>query len=240
MGHGAEVEIPHGENDPFVKRVALSVAVFAVVLALAAAGGNNAGKDMLMNQMKASDERAKYQTLANNEWNQYQSKRQREVSYIQEREALEQEFGPLPTEEAEGLAKKYEAAQKDRSQLPAEASDRRRQKLGFVTVKLAEYQKDKEELSKKAKEYEKELDTQTKKYETARDLSHKKDPFFEMAELLLQIGIVLASVAMLSKARWAFLTGCVLAACGLFLTVMGYFFPEVPLPFVGGGGEPGH
>lgn len=240
MSRHADVEMPHDENDPFVKRVALSIAVFAVVLALAAAGGNNAGKDMMMNQMKASDERAKFQLLASNEWSRYQAKVQREVLYMQEREELEQTFAPLKAEEAEGLAKLYEAGQKDRSKQPAELSERRKQRLGFVTVKLTEYKKEKEELSTQAKAYESQLVTETKKFEADRDLAHKKDPFFDMAELLLQIGIVLASVAMLSKARWAFLAGCVLAVGGLVLTVMGYFFPEVPIPFLTGGEPQSH
>ena len=214
MSH-AEVELPHGESDPFVKRVALSVAVFAVVLALAGAGGRNANKDLMMNQMKAG-----------NEWNRYQAKVQREVLYMQERETLEQEFGPLKSDESEELAKRYETGQKDRTKQPAEAGERRKQRLGFITGKLAEYKKEKEELS-----------TQAKKYEADRDLAHKKDPFFEMAELLLQIGIVLASVAMLSKARWAFVAGCALGVVGLVLTIFGYFFPETPIPLLTGGGE---
>lgn len=235
MGSHAEVEVPHDENDPFVKRVAMSVAVFAVVLTLAAAGGNNAGKDMMMNQLKAGDARAKYQLLASNEWSRYQAKTQREVQYMQERENLEQEFGSLKAEEAEGLAKLYEAGQKDPTKQPADNSERRKQRLGFVTVKLVEYKKEKEELSTQAKAYESELATKTEKYEAERDQAHKKDPFFEMAELLLQIGIVLASVAMLSKARWAFIGGCVLGVGGLVLTVMGYYFPDVPIPFLTGG-----
>jgi hypothetical protein len=215
--------------------VALSIAVFAVVLALAGAGGNNAGKDMMMNQAKAGDARAKYQMLASNEWNRYQAKVQREVQYTQEREHLEQEFGSLKAEEAEGLATLYDAGQKDRTKQPIEATERRKQRLGFVTVKLTEYKKEKEELFTQARAYESELVTETKKFEADRDLAHKRDPYFDMAELLLQIGIVLASVAMLSKARWAFLAGIVLAVGGLVLTVMGYFFPEVPIPFLTGG-----
>ncbi|MCU0704679.1 MAG: DUF4337 domain-containing protein [Fimbriiglobus sp.] len=218
-GHGAEVEVPHSENDPFVKKVALSVALFAVVLTLAAAGGKKAGNEMMMGQMQAS-----------NEWNRYQAKVQREVLYMQEREMLEQTFGPIKKEEAEELAKKYEAAQKDRAKLPAEASERQRQRLAFITVKLAEYEDDKGKLTKQAKEYEK-----------SRDEAHKRDPFFEFAELLLQIGIVLLSVAMLSKARWAFAGGCILAVGGLALTLMGYFTPDVSIPFLTSGAshEPG-
>ena len=36
-GHGAEV--PHEAHDPFTKRVALTVAIYAVILAVAGLGG---------------------------------------------------------------------------------------------------------------------------------------------------------------------------------------------------------
>lgn len=81
-GHGAEVEIPHGETDPFTKKVAFSVALFAVVLAVAGVSGKGAGKDMLTNQLDAS-----------NRWNQYQAKADRELSYNQEQETYEQLIG---------------------------------------------------------------------------------------------------------------------------------------------------
>ncbi len=80
----AEIELPNPHEakeraeDPFTKMVALSVAIYAVVLAIAAAGGNNAGKDMLMEQQKAS-----------NSWAQYQSKAIREALYINESERIE-------------------------------------------------------------------------------------------------------------------------------------------------------
>ncbi len=216
MGSHAEVEMPHDENDPFVKRVALSIAVFAVVLALAAAGGNNAGKDMMKNQLSAS-----------NEWNQYQAKRLREGSFETEKEQMDQQFGPLarPKDigEAKKVTKEYEAALKE-EKLSADPNERRKARHRYLAAKLSEYEDDKAKLTEKAK-----------KFEADRDLAHKKDPFFDTAELLLQIGIVLASVAMLSKARWAFVAGCVLGVGGLVLTVMGYFFPDVAIPFLTGG-----
>lgn len=189
--HGAEVEVPHDENDPFVKRVALSVAVFAVVLALAGAGGHNASKDMMMNQLQAT-----------NVWNQYQAKRQREVLYEQQKEQLQSEL-----EEAKGR--------------PVEEADRKKHRLEQVEAKLKEYEDEKKELFKKANEFQAE-----------RDKAQKKDPYFDAAELLLQLAIVLASVAMLSKARWAFAAACVLAAGGLLFTLDGYF-PVVNVPFIG-------
>jgi hypothetical protein len=179
-GPGAEVEVPHDESDPYIKKVALSVAIYAVVLVLAGAGGSNAGKDMLMGQMQAS-----------NEWSRYQAKVLREVMLTQERESLEQ-F--------------------------TELSERQKQRLAFITAKLAEYKKEKEEISDEAK-----------KNEGERDVAHRKDPYFDFAEMVLQIGVVLASISMLSKARWPYLVSLLCCVVGVFLTLNGYFlFARVP------------
>src|SRR5688572_19189305 len=80
----AEVELPDPKeaeeksHDPFTKMVALCVAVYAVVLAVTALGGNNAMKEMLMAQQKAS-----------NHWSYYQAKNMRENMYLLEAEKLE-------------------------------------------------------------------------------------------------------------------------------------------------------
>jgi len=63
----AEVELPNPEElrehaaDRFGRRVALVTAVFAVLLAIAALGGNHAMKEMLLAQQKSSDQWAFYQ-----------------------------------------------------------------------------------------------------------------------------------------------------------------------------------
>ena len=63
----AEVELPNPEElherrgDHFSRRVALVTAVFAVLLAIAALGGNHAMKEMLLAQQKSSDQWAFYQ-----------------------------------------------------------------------------------------------------------------------------------------------------------------------------------
>lgn len=180
MPEAAEVELPRDELDPFVKRVAFSVAVYAVILAVAGSGGNNAGEDMLSEQISAS-----------NRWAQFQAKAVREAIYINDLEKFEleqQKGGMTPQAEAKLLS----------------SMDR-------VKAKLADYKKDKEEISALAKGHE-----------DARDTASKKDGYFDFAELLLQIAIVLASVAMLSKARWAFYASLALVAVGLFFTVNGY------------------
>ena len=180
MGHGAEVELPHDEHDPFVKRIALCVAIYAVILAIAGAGGKNAGKDMISEQIEAS-----------NRWAQYQAKSVREAIYINdfEKYELEKEKGGMSPESESKLVKSMERVKK----------------------KIEDYKKDKEEIKAKAEGHE-----------AARDKAHKKDSYFDFAELLLQIAIVLASVAMLSKTRWSFLLSVALVAVGLLFTLNGY------------------
>lgn len=202
-GHGAEVEVPHDEHDPFVKKVGLSVAIFAVILAVAGAGGKNAGKDMMSAQMDAM-----------NEYSQYQAKSQREVMYLQERESLESVVS-VPEGKQDEMAKQYEAALKDRKLMPQDQAERQRMRLAFITTKLSEYVGEKKKLDEKGKEYIAE-----------RKLAHRKDGYFDYAELFLQLGIVLASISMLSKARWPYSISLLLAVIGLTLTLGGFVIPS--------------
>src|SRR6266498_4805585 len=68
MAH--EVELPNPEEliekaeSRFGRRVALVTAVFAVILAIASLGGNNAMKEMLLAQQQSSDQWSFYQAKA--------------------------------------------------------------------------------------------------------------------------------------------------------------------------------
>ena len=63
-----EVELPNTEEleemrgKRFTKRVALTTAIFAVMLAITSLGGNNAMKEMLLAQQQSSDQWAFYQS----------------------------------------------------------------------------------------------------------------------------------------------------------------------------------
>jgi len=63
----AEVEVPNPEElhergeKTFSRRVALTTAIYAIVLSIAATGGNNAVKEMLLAQQQSSDQWAFYQ-----------------------------------------------------------------------------------------------------------------------------------------------------------------------------------
>ena len=181
----AEIEIPNPHEvkekaeDPFARTVALFVAVYAVMLAIASLGGHNAGKEMMMEQQMAS-----------NKWAQYQAKAIREALYQNDEEKLDLDIAKGMTGEANAKAEKMAAR---------------------IKKKLEEYKKDKEEISKEAKHHEHE-----------RDIASARDPFFDFAEVALQIAIVLASVAMLSGKRWAFIASLVLALGGMALAANGY------------------
>ena len=80
----AEVELPNTEEleeakgKTFTKRVALTTAIFAVMLAITSLGGNNAMKEMLLSQQQASDQ-----------WSFYQAKVLREHLYRNQKLRLE-------------------------------------------------------------------------------------------------------------------------------------------------------
>jgi hypothetical protein len=64
----AEIELPKIEElerlktRTFEQRVALTTSIFAVLLAIASLGGNNATKEMLLSQQQSSDQWAFYQS----------------------------------------------------------------------------------------------------------------------------------------------------------------------------------
>jgi hypothetical protein len=72
-----------------------------------------------------------------------------------------------------------------------------------------------------------------KKHEAERDVALRKDPYFDYAEVLLQIAIVIASVSMLANSRLVFVFSIVLALGGAFLTYNGYTL-KFALPFLEG------
>jgi len=184
----AEVELPNLEEleeiraKTFTKRVALTTAFFAVLLAITSLGGNNAMKDMLLSQQQASDQ-----------WAFYQSKALREHFYKTnglriEADLLERGAGMKPA--AKTL---YEAMLKD-----MRAEEKR---YGQEKMKIEE---------------------EAKHLEAERDKNLIKDPYFDYAEVLLQISIVMASISILAVSRQIFYFAIVSASIGTIMMLNGY------------------
>ena len=196
----AEIELPNPEElhergeDRFGRRVALVTAVYAVMLAIASLGGNNAMKEMLLAQQLSSDQ-----------WAFYQAKVIREHLYRAQKLRLEADLlerGPSIKPEVR------------------EALDALRQKFAEEEKR---YGAEKKDIEKTAKHLEHE-----------RDVNRNKDPYFDYAEVLLQIAIVMASISILSKSRPMFFFSLALAAGGALLAVNGFTL-LVTIPFFHGG-----
>ena len=193
----AEVELPNPEElkekaeRSFSRRVALVTAIYAVILAIASLGGNNAMKEMLLAQQQSSDQWAFYQAKVIRE-HQYRAQKMRLEVELAERSPL---LKPEVRQRHEELLKKFAEEEK-------------------------RYNAEKKDIEKDAK-----------KLEYERDRNREKDPYFDYAEVLLQIAIVMASVSILATSRPLFVFSLALALGGALLTVNGYtlFFR---LPFL--------
>jgi hypothetical protein len=195
-----EVELPNPEeleelkNKSFTRRVAITTAVYAVMLAIAALGGNNAMKELLLAQQQSSDQ-----------WAFYQAKVIREHGYRMQQKRLEVDLAERGSSLAPEVRQQYEAL-------------------------LAEF-------AAEAKRYgaeKKDIEQDAKKLEHERDVNRKRDPYFDFAEVLLQIAIVMSSVSILATSRLLYGVSFVLAMCGTLLMLNGYTL-VVALPWFSGG-----
>lgn len=80
----------------------------------------------------------------------------------------------------------------------------------------------------------KNIEEEAKKLERERDLNRDKDSYFDYAEVLLQIAIVMSSISILSVSRPIFFFSLVLAIVGAILTIGGYTL-SFRIPFLHGG-----
>jgi DNA polymerase III alpha subunit (gram-positive type) len=197
----ADVELPNPDDieelrqKSFTRLVALTVAVYAVVLAVSSLGGNNAAKEMMMAQLEAS-----------NQWSFYQAKAMREALHRLEKLRLKEV---------------------DLTVRGATLSSEERQKLETL---LAEIAREEERYTREKKEIEEEA----RRQQSIQQENLKKDPYFDYAEVLLQIAIVLASVAMLASSRPVFGLSLILAVIGTLLAINAFLGVRVDIPLVGG------
>ncbi len=183
-----EVELPNTEEleemrgKKFTRRVALTTAVFAVILAITSLGGNNATKEMLLAQQQSSDQ-----------WAFYQSKVVRQHLYAIEKMRTETEL-----------------LKSGRSMSPET-----RQQYSAILKKISDEERrfdgEKRKIEQEARQLERE-----------RDKNRSKDPYFDYAEVLLQISIVMASISILAVSRHIFYFALAAAGLGTALMVNGY------------------
>lgn len=136
----AEVELPNAEEleeikgKKFTKRVALTTAIFAVILAITSLGGNNAMKELLLAQQQASDQ-----------WAFYQAKVVREHLYRSQKLRLEEDL------------------LERRSSIKPEAREKLESMLKNMAEEETKYGTEKKEIEKEAKKLEHERDVNRSK-----------------------------------------------------------------------------
>jgi len=191
-----EIEVPRldelreQKTRTFERRVALTTSIYAMILAVTSLGGNNATKEMLLAQQKASDQ-----------WAFYQAK-------------------SIKEHQTRGHRNQLELALEERGSNPS-AVPRTRTESAIAQGLDEEkrYHAEEEEIQREAKEWEKE-----------RDRNQRKDAYFDFAEVLLQIAIVMASVSILADTPAVFHLSLILAAAGGLLSINGYWvLVKIPL-----------
>ena len=92
----------------------------------------------------------------------------------------------------------------------------------LTTIKkdVNRYKSDKSSIEKEARSLEKE-----------RDISRKKNIYFEYGSVLLQIAIVLSSISILAKSRNSFYFAVIIAIIGTILAMNGFFL-VFKIPFM--------
>jgi len=127
------------------------------------------------------------------QWAFYQSKAMREHLYRSQKMRLEADLFVSPTTMKPAAKKKYEAL--------------------LNSFREAEARENTEK---------KKIETEAKQLEEERDRYMSKDPYFDHAEVLFQIAIVMASISILSSSRQVFAFAIVCATAGTILMLNGY------------------
>ena len=188
------------DNEHFTNRAALLIAAMAAMLAVGGLGGGNATDDMLIGNIRASDT-----------WAFYQAKTIRQTAYEIEVAELESRLVGATAAQARDLSARIaeyrgKAARYEDEPDPAAPGDALRG------------------------EGKKQLMAQARNFEAMRDRASQQDNNFDYAEVVLQLALVLGSVAILAGNRTVLTAAAALGALGAVLTFNGFFLlADLPL-----------
>jgi hypothetical protein len=182
----------HAAHDPFDKRVALTIAIIAAVLAAVTLLSHRAHNQTLQLQIEAGIR----QTEASDKWNEFQANNIRRHEY----EANARLIDVVAKES--GKEKQAEQTRDD------------------WRKKVADYQGKKDGDDKKEGKLDqlqaeaKKLGAQAREKQHESHFTHDKGGRFDLGELALSLGLVLCSVAILTKKREFWYAGIVAAVAG--------------------------
>jgi hypothetical protein len=201
IGEVSEEQADGKADTRFRNRAALLIAVVAAVLAIGGLGGGNATDEMIYNNIKASDT-----------WAFFQAKNMRQTAY------------EIAIVELEGDLAEPGLAPEQRTRMERQLAEHR------ATIARYESEPDPAAPNDPLRgEGKRQLRAQAQAYEAAREVASAQDSNFDLAEVLLQLALVLGSVAILALNRIVLIASLGLGLVGTLLVINGFFL-LVPLP----------
>jgi hypothetical protein len=189
-----EEKAEHERDDRFRNRAALLIALLAALLAIGGLGGGNATDDMVFNNIRASDT-----------WAFFQAKNMRQTAY-------EIAAGQIEAELADPSL-----AEPSRTAMSARLADYR------ATIARYEDEPDPAAPGDSLRgEGKRQLRAKAQSFEAARERAELQDGNFDLAEVLLQLALVLGSVAILAVNRPILILSGLLGLAGAVLTANGF------------------
>ena len=191
MTHGTQHNLEHAEHaqhhahDPFDKRVAMSMAIVASVLACVSMLSHRAHNETLQLHILANDDI----TEASNKWGYYQAKKNRAYMYSADAELLAVTAKDNSNPDAASLAQKQIADWKSRAN---------------------KYEKDSKEIEDEARG----LGEKAEEKEHHAELVHHRADRLDYGHLGLELALVLCSIAVLTKQRSFWFSGIAVGALG--------------------------
>lgn len=190
-------------DEHFRRRAAVAIGVLAMLLAIASLAGENASREMINNNILASDM-----------WAFFQAKNIRQTANQLAADQLELVLAAQPN-------------------LPAGARETIQKRIAEYRATVARYdnEPDPKDPSNPLKgEGKTQLTARAKAFEEKRDHAQRQLPSFEYAQALFQLGIVLGSVSIMAGSRALLGFGLALGAVATFLMLNGLFLLiELPL-----------
>lgn len=188
-----EVEIPEAAKDDHEKRIGLTIAIVAILLAIVSSLGKDEDNEKIVAEVKA----ASLEVKASNGFAWYQSKRNRQ--------GMNDLFIEQMRMDALG------------NTTPAQLAAMKKSEEKLV-AKNAEYKEENEKILKEAEDFRKEA----KQLQGTAEHAAKSGDRYNKAEIFLQIGVVFCSITLLTKRRGFFYLGIALALVGVGVAVSAF------------------
>lgn len=177
----------HAAHDPFDRRVIMTIAIIAALLACVTLLSHRAHNETLEMHLEAND---KY-TLASDTWNRYQAKKNRQYLY---------------------------EAFVDQARMNKQESNHEAEKqIASWQSKVEKYELENKKIEDEARDFE----DKAKEFKERSEHIHHVGDRYDLGELCVEFGLVLCSVAVLTKRASFWLTGVGGAFLGAILAIFG-------------------